>query len=155
MNWRRAGDGDKEASDRRGNMLGRCEPDLAQAAWCGERIRRKGRAAASALPIVVAYPADTMIAARTAVVATRTAARPVAQQKRGIINYLTNYPDKVMETKKLQTAGGTCLGDVNPTWLKQPGDMAVALFGLGLTSYGLFQAVIGHYRLATGKGKKD
>ena len=60
-----------------------------------------------------------------------------------------------METKKLQTAGGTCLGEANPTWLKQPGDMAVALFGLGLVTYGAGLTMVGYYRLATGKGKKD
>jgi hypothetical protein len=62
---------------------------------------------------------------------------------------------KVMETKKLQCKGGTCLGEVNPTWLKQPGDTAVALFGAGLIAYGAALCTVGYYRLATGKGKKD
>ena len=60
---------------------------------------------------------------------------------------------KVMETKKIQTKGGTCLGHTNPTWLKQPGDMGVALFGLALTTYGAMTLLLGHYRLATGSGK--
>ncbi|KAL3790180.1 hypothetical protein ACHAWO_012962 [Cyclotella atomus] len=61
----------------------------------------------------------------------------------------------VMETKKLQCKGGTCLGEVNPTWLKQPGDTAVALFGAGLIAYGGVLCAVGYYRLATGKGKKE
>ena len=73
---------------------------------------------------------------------------------------LSSYPDpfsspQVQEIKKIQNKGGTCLGDVNPTWLKQPGDIGVALFGAGLTAYGTINCVIGHYRLATGKGKLD
>jgi hypothetical protein len=60
-----------------------------------------------------------------------------------------------METKKLQCKGGTCLGEVNPTWLKQPGDTAVALFGAGLIAYGGVLCAVGYYRLATGKGKKE
>lgn len=58
-----------------------------------------------------------------------------------------------METKKIQQKGGTCLGHRNPTWLKQEGDMGVALFGLALTTYGVVSAVVGHYRMATGTGK--
>ena len=62
---------------------------------------------------------------------------------------------QVQEIKKIQNKGGTCLGDVNPTWLKQPGDIGVALFGAGLCAFGAINCVIGHYRLATGKGKLD
>lgn len=60
-----------------------------------------------------------------------------------------------MEKKKIQMAGGTCLGDKNPTWLKQPGDMTVALAGAALLTFGFAQLFVGHYRLYTGKGKKD
>jgi len=60
-----------------------------------------------------------------------------------------------MEMKKLQMKGGTCQGEVNPTWLKQPGDKLSAGFGLALVTYGGVLASIGFYRLATGKGKKD
>ena len=59
-----------------------------------------------------------------------------------------------METKKLQMKGGTCQGEHNPTWLKQPGDTAVSLFGAALVGFGLLSAVQGIYRLSTGKGKK-
>ena len=52
-------------------------------------------------------------------------------------------------------AGGTLQGEANPTWLKQPGDMYVMAFGGALVAYGMFQAVVGHYRLASGKGKMD
>ena len=62
---------------------------------------------------------------------------------------------QVQEIKKIQTKGGTCLGEANPTWLKQPGDMGVALFGAGLTAYGTISCIVGHYRLATGKGKLE
>ncbi|KAL3783740.1 hypothetical protein HJC23_004859 [Cyclotella cryptica] len=75
--------------------------------------------------------------------------------KRGFVDYLTNYPDKVMETKKLQTAGGVCQGEANPTWLKQPGDNMVLMFGAGLIGYGFFLTTLGIYRLSTGKGKKE
>ena len=57
--------------------------------------------------------------------------------------------------KKIQCAGGTCQGEANPTWLKQPGDTAVALFGAGLIAYGGVLCTVGYYRLATGKGKKE
>mmetsp|Transcript_10666 Transcript_10666/g.15078 ORF Transcript_10666/g.15078 Transcript_10666/m.15078 type:complete len:100 (-) Transcript_10666:194-493(-) len=92
------------------------------------------------------------VATRTAMVAARNTTQK--QQKRGIVDYLTNYPDKVMEKKKIQNLGGTCLGESNPTWLKQPGDVGMALFGLALVGFGFVQATVGHYRLATGKGKK-
>lgn len=62
---------------------------------------------------------------------------------------------QVQEIKKIQNKGGTCLGEANPTWLKQPGDMGVALFGAGLTAYGTISCIVGHYRLATGKGKLE
>ena len=51
--------------------------------------------------------------------------------------------------------GGVCLGEKNPTWMKQPGDAIPLAFGATLVGYGLITAVIGHYRLATGKGKLD
>ena len=60
-----------------------------------------------------------------------------------------------MEQKAIQQKGGTCLGHRNPTWLKQPGDIGVALFGLALTSYGFVSALVGHYRMAHGTGKLD
>lgn len=62
---------------------------------------------------------------------------------------------QVQEIKKIQNKGGTCLGEANPTWLKQPGDIGVALFGAGLTAYGTINCIVGHYRLATGKGKLE
>lgn len=60
-----------------------------------------------------------------------------------------------METKAIQMKGGTCLGHRNPTWMKQPGDMAVNLFGLALTTYGVVNVIIGHYRMAHGTGKLE
>ena len=62
---------------------------------------------------------------------------------------------QVQEIKKIQNKGGTCLGEANPTWLKQPGDMGVALAGAGLTAFGTISCIVGHYRLATGKGKLE
>ena len=62
---------------------------------------------------------------------------------------------QINEIKKVQCAGGTLQGEVNPTWLKQPGDMAVALFGAALVAYGSVLCSVGMYRLATGKGKKS
>lgn len=58
-----------------------------------------------------------------------------------------------METKKIQMKGGTCQAEANPTWLKQPGDALPLAVGAGLIAFGSINAVIGHYRLATGKGK--
>lgn len=60
-----------------------------------------------------------------------------------------------METKKIQMKGGVRQGEYNPTWLKQPGDQAVAAFGAVLTAYGLAQCAVGYYRLASGTGKMD
>eukprot|EP00428_Durinskia_dybowskii_P016564 CAMPEP_0170211308 /NCGR_PEP_ID=MMETSP0116_2-20130129/5270_1 /TAXON_ID=400756 /ORGANISM="Durinskia baltica, Strain CSIRO CS-38" /LENGTH=99 /DNA_ID=CAMNT_0010461843 /DNA_START=61 /DNA_END=360 /DNA_ORIENTATION=+ len=96
-----------------------------------------------------------MSLAATRVIASRTLVRKatVQQQKRGFIDYLTNYPDKVAEMRKIQCAGGTMQGEANPTWLKQPQDKAVAAVGLALFTLGMGRAVVGLYRLATGKGK--
>jgi hypothetical protein len=58
-----------------------------------------------------------------------------------------------MEIKKIQMTGGTNLGEKNPTWLKQPGDAIPLAFGALLVGYGFVNAIVGHYRLATGKGK--
>ena len=60
-----------------------------------------------------------------------------------------------MEIKKLQMKGGTCQGEYNPTWLKQPGDMLTAGFGAALIAYGSVLCSMGFYKLATGKGKKE
>jgi hypothetical protein len=73
-------------------------------------------------------------------------------RKRNIVTWLTNYPDKVMQKKKVQMAGGTC-NHSHPTWLKQPGDKFPLIFVTLLLSYGSFYAVCGQYKLATGKGK--
>merc|ERR1719223_903739 len=91
---------------------------------------------------------------KTATVASRSA-RPVVQreQRRGIVNWMTNYPDKVMETKKVQMKGGTCQAEANPTWLKQPGDAIPLAFGGSLIGYGTISCAIGHYNLANGTGK--
>mmetsp|Transcript_116068 Transcript_116068/g.163129 ORF Transcript_116068/g.163129 Transcript_116068/m.163129 type:complete len:100 (+) Transcript_116068:49-348(+) len=96
-----------------------------------------------------------MSLAATRVVAARALVRrvPAQQQKRGIVDYLTNYPDKVAEIRKIQCEGGTLQGEANPTWLKQPSDRAVAAFGFALTALGVSRLTIGLYRLATGKGK--
>lgn len=60
-----------------------------------------------------------------------------------------------MELKKVQVAGGVKQGEVNPTWLKQPGDQVAFGIGAGLTAFGLLQYVSGLYKLATGTGKMD
>ncbi len=52
-------------------------------------------------------------------------------------------------------AGGTCQAEANPTWLKQPGDAIPLAVGAALVGFGTVNCVIGHYRLATGKGKLD
>ncbi|KAL3941008.1 MAG: hypothetical protein SGBAC_004549 [Bacillariaceae sp.] len=95
----------------------------------------------------------TLSAAR--VVAARSVSRraPVQQQKRTIVDYLTNYPDKVNEVKKVQIAGGTLQGEANPTWTKQPSDKIVNAAGFLLASLGFAKATVGCYRLASGKGK--
>lgn len=51
--------------------------------------------------------------------------------------------------------GGTCQAEANPTWLKQPGDMMPLIGGAALVAFGMVNCVIGHYRLATGKGKLE
>ena len=60
-----------------------------------------------------------------------------------------------METKRIQMKGGTCQAEANPTWLKQPGDQMPLIFGGTLIAFGIVNSVIGHYRLATGKGKLE
>ena len=60
-----------------------------------------------------------------------------------------------MQTKKIQMKGGTNLGEMNPTWLKQPGDMVTNYIGMALCGLGFLQLASGHYKLATGTGKMD
>ncbi|CAJ1953739.1 unnamed protein product [Cylindrotheca closterium] len=95
----------------------------------------------------------TLSAARAIAVRSVSRKAPVQQQKRTIVDYLTNYPDKVAEMKKVQCAGGTLQGESNPTWTKQPSDKFVNAAGFLLASLGFTKATIAAYRLATGKGK--
>mmetsp|Transcript_14854 Transcript_14854/g.35741 ORF Transcript_14854/g.35741 Transcript_14854/m.35741 type:complete len:130 (-) Transcript_14854:442-831(-) len=96
----------------------------------------------------------TMIGAVSRSVATRAAPLARRQQRRGIVSWMVNYPDKVMATKKIQMKGGTCQAEHNPTWLKQDGDWIPLAFGAALVGYGAVLTSVGFYRLATGKGKK-
>ena len=59
-----------------------------------------------------------------------------------------------MKKKAVQMKGGTCQAEINPTWLKQPGDNITLIFGAALVGYGAILCSVGFYRLATGKGKK-
>jgi len=95
----------------------------------------------------------TLSAARAAAVRNVSRKASVRNQKRSIVDYLTNYPDKVAEMKKIQCAGGTLQGEANPTWTKQPSDKLVTAAGFLLAGVGLTKATIGGYRLASGKGK--
>ena len=61
------------------------------------------------------------------------------------------HTHKINELKAKHQAGGRKLY----TWQKQPQDIYVFGFGLALTAYGTWQLIVGHYRLATGKGKMD
>lgn len=56
-----------------------------------------------------------------------------------------------MEMKKAHQAGGRSVY----TWMKQPGDVYTNMLGAGLMTFGMAQLVVGHWRLATGKGKLD
>lgn len=98
-----------------------------------------------------------MLIARTTSVAARTLiqARPQTQQKRTFIKWMVNYPDKVMEMKKLQQKGGTMVGQDNPTWLKQPQDKLTAAACLFLTSWGMWQICTGHWNMAHGINKME
>jgi hypothetical protein len=77
------------------------------------------------------------------------------------INYIFSYSHvcrmdygaKVLETRKIQVAGGVKLGGDNPTWLKQPGDKLIAYFGAAIGAFGCFNIGIGTYYLSTGKGQ--
>merc|ERR1712151_208237 len=97
--------------------------------------------------------ATKMIASR---IVTRQIVRHNKLQKRGIFEYMTNYPDKVMEKKVLQQSGGVCQGmGGTPTWLKQPGDRGTLMVGAGIMTFGFLQLLSGGYKLATGKGKLE
>ena len=65
--------------------------------------------------------------------------------------FLHTHTRKINELKAKHQAGGRKLY----TWQKQPQDIYVFGFGLALTAYGTWQLIVGHYRLATGKGKLD
>mmetsp|Transcript_26665 Transcript_26665/g.57168 ORF Transcript_26665/g.57168 Transcript_26665/m.57168 type:complete len:99 (-) Transcript_26665:122-418(-) len=97
----------------------------------------------------------SLSASKIVVARAMTRRAPVRQQKRGIVDYLTNYPDKVNEVKKIQCKGGTQLGESNPTWLKQSSDKVVAGFVFAVAGMGMFRLGYGYYRLATGKGKLE
>lgn len=60
-----------------------------------------------------------------------------------------------MEIKKIQMKGGVNQGEDNPTWLKQPGDQYVVIFGACLVTFGVIQVGMGMYSLAFNKNKKD
>jgi ABC-type cobalt transport system substrate-binding protein len=60
-----------------------------------------------------------------------------------------------MAKKKIQMAGGVKQGEANPTWLKQSGDVQVLAFGGALVGFGLIQLVMGIYKLAYNKGRKE
>ena len=60
-------------------------------------------------------------------------------------------PLQINELKKVHQAGGRS----TPTWLKQPGDKGVFMFGLALMTVGFAQLIPAYYRLATGKGKLE
>ena len=60
-----------------------------------------------------------------------------------------------MAKKAVQMKGGVGLGESNPTWLKQEGDVMTNYIGIALGVIGLVQLGFGHYKLATGKGKMD
>eukprot|EP00590_Aulacoseira_subarctica_P010066 CAMPEP_0172423188 /NCGR_PEP_ID=MMETSP1064-20121228/14404_1 /TAXON_ID=202472 /ORGANISM="Aulacoseira subarctica , Strain CCAP 1002/5" /LENGTH=95 /DNA_ID=CAMNT_0013164419 /DNA_START=36 /DNA_END=323 /DNA_ORIENTATION=- len=95
-----------------------------------------------------------MLRTRVTTLATRMVTHR-QQQRRGFFDYLTNYPDKVMEKKAIQMKGGVCLGAENPTWLKQSSDKMVSYFALFIAATGLTLAVRGHYHMAYGIGKKE
>jgi hypothetical protein len=56
-----------------------------------------------------------------------------------------------LELKKVHQAGGRSVY----TWLKQPNDKWTAGLAAVFFAAGSIQLVIGHYRLATGKGKME
>eukprot|EP00591_Stephanopyxis_turris_P011169 CAMPEP_0195517984 /NCGR_PEP_ID=MMETSP0794_2-20130614/11878_1 /TAXON_ID=515487 /ORGANISM="Stephanopyxis turris, Strain CCMP 815" /LENGTH=93 /DNA_ID=CAMNT_0040646873 /DNA_START=79 /DNA_END=360 /DNA_ORIENTATION=+ len=93
-----------------------------------------------------------MIAARSA---TSLARAPKQNQRRTFIKWMVDYPDKVMEMKAIHNKGGTCLGQANPTWLKQKQDVPVSLAALGTTLFGLALIMKGHYSMAFGINKKE
>jgi hypothetical protein len=64
---------------------------------------------------------------------------------------LTPASPQINELKKVHQAGGRS----TPTWLKQPGDKGVFMFGLALMTVGFAQLIPGYYHLATGKGKME
>eukprot|EP00525_Craspedostauros_australis_P005836 CAMPEP_0198133580 /NCGR_PEP_ID=MMETSP1442-20131203/59634_1 /TAXON_ID= /ORGANISM="Craspedostauros australis, Strain CCMP3328" /LENGTH=162 /DNA_ID=CAMNT_0043794705 /DNA_START=391 /DNA_END=879 /DNA_ORIENTATION=+ len=114
------------------------------------------RSKAPQSPCTFAHTAHEMSFAASRQIATRALAQASrGGQRRTIIDYLTNYPDKVNEMKKIQCAGGVRLGEKNPTWLKQPTDKFVAGIGFLLGFVGTTRIAIGMWRLATGKGKID
>jgi hypothetical protein len=62
---------------------------------------------------------------------------------------------QIAEKRAIQCKGGTNLGEAHPTWTKQKGDTVVNYVGLALCVTGIYQLIVGHYRLATGKGKME
>lgn len=42
---------------------------------------------------------------------------------------------------------------MNPTWMKQPGDIGVVIFGAALVGFGCVSTAVGHYNMAHGTGK--
>jgi len=79
-------------------------------------------------------------------------------QKRGFmpgVDAMHNQKSKIEELRKVQNAGGTCLGADNPTFLKQGNDKAWAAGAVLLCSFAFLQQVRGYWNMAHGTGKQD
>jgi hypothetical protein len=78
----------------------------------------------------------------------------ISRNKQAVISlfiYLVILILQINDLKRHYQAGGRSVF----TWQKQPGDKFVTLIGAGLVTIGLVQLIPGHYRLATGTGKKE
>ncbi|GMI43039.1 hypothetical protein TrCOL_g2444 [Triparma columacea] len=84
---------------------------------------------------------------------TRGVARLSVRGKRSIVDNMNKVESKIDASRAKQNAGGTWQGAVNPTYLKQDGDMAFFAVGMALISFAGLRLANGYWHMAHGTGK--
>mmetsp|Transcript_17306 Transcript_17306/g.35163 ORF Transcript_17306/g.35163 Transcript_17306/m.35163 type:complete len:99 (+) Transcript_17306:46-342(+) len=77
------------------------------------------------------------------------------QQRRTIVDQMNSVESKIDATRAVHNAGGVTQGAANPTYLKQPGDAAVFLGGMGLITFACIKLGGGYWNMAHGTGKLE
>mmetsp|Transcript_23913 Transcript_23913/g.49831 ORF Transcript_23913/g.49831 Transcript_23913/m.49831 type:complete len:91 (+) Transcript_23913:299-571(+) len=87
--------------------------------------------------------------------AARVATRLSTRGRRGIVDQMNKVESKIQSKRDIQNKGGTWQGAVNPTYLKQDGDMVMFAIGMGLISFAGLRLANGYWHMAHGTGKYE